>query len=74
MGLELLPERIREKYEVHEWRHAISILKTDFPEQWDDLLFVIIVGSLECLYKVSPLSDPLPRKLQTHFDHIIFVS
>lgn len=41
MGLELLPERIREKYDVYEWRHAVSILKTDFPEQWNDLISLL---------------------------------
>jgi len=41
MGLDLLPERIRTKYEVHEWRHATSILKTDFPEQWNDLISLL---------------------------------
>ena len=41
MSLELLPERIREKYEVHEWRHATSILKTDFPEEWNELISLL---------------------------------
>ncbi|MGE4457310.1 MAG: BglII/BstYI family type II restriction endonuclease [Arcobacteraceae bacterium] len=38
MGLDLFPQRILDKYEVYEWRHASSILKTDFPSQWDDLI------------------------------------
>ncbi|HDS1324161.1 hypothetical protein I5U42_09195 [Stenotrophomonas maltophilia] len=27
-----------EKYEIYEWRHASAILKTDFPEEWDQLI------------------------------------
>ena len=41
MGLDLLPNSIKEKYEVYEWRHATSILKTDFPEQWNDILSLL---------------------------------
>ena len=41
MSTELLPPDIRMKYEVKEWRHACSILKTDYPEQWDDIISVL---------------------------------
>jgi len=37
----LLPADIREAYQVEERHHACSILKTDFPEQWRDLLEVL---------------------------------
>ena len=33
MSKELLPEFVRDKYEVHEWKHACAILKEDFPEE-----------------------------------------
>jgi len=46
VGLELLPESITQKYEVHEWRHATSILKTDFPGQWNDLINLLNVFEL----------------------------
>jgi len=29
------------KFEIHQWRHAIAILKTDFPGQWRDLCSVL---------------------------------
>lgn len=29
---------IRENYEIHQWRHAVAILKSDFPEEWADIL------------------------------------
>jgi hypothetical protein len=41
MGTELLPEHIRELYEVHEWKHACAILQSDFPDEWNDLIAVL---------------------------------
>jgi hypothetical protein len=41
MGTELLPERIRDLYEVHEWKHACAILKNDFPNEWNDVISVL---------------------------------
>jgi hypothetical protein len=41
MGTELLPEFIREHYEVHEWKHACAILKHDFPGEWEDIVAVL---------------------------------
>lgn len=41
MSLELLPEFIRENYECHEWRHACSIMHSDFPEEWEQMVDVL---------------------------------
>lgn len=41
MGTDLLPQFIRENYEVHEWQHACAILKQDFPAEWDDIAKVL---------------------------------
>ena len=38
MGVELLPPLIREKYEIHEWKHACAILHNDFPNEWRDMI------------------------------------
>lgn len=38
MGIDLIPVKIKEKYEIHEWKHAIAILKNDFPNEWNDIL------------------------------------
>lgn len=38
MTLDLLPESIRKKYEIHEWKHACAILTSDFPEEWHDIV------------------------------------
>jgi Restriction endonuclease BglII. len=41
MALKDLPEGIRRKYRVHEWRHASAILAKDFPEEWSDIIQVL---------------------------------
>jgi Restriction endonuclease BglII len=37
VGTDLLPNFIREHYEVHEWKHACAILKSDFASEWQDI-------------------------------------
>jgi len=32
---------IRENYEIHEWKHSITILKGDFPAEWTDLINIL---------------------------------
>lgn len=41
LGEELLPDDIRDSYQVKERNHACSILKTDFPEEWRNLIAVL---------------------------------
>lgn len=41
MGIELLPKYILTNYEVHEWKHACAILKSDFPNEWSDILALL---------------------------------
>lgn len=38
MGIELLPKKIIENYEIHEWKHACAILANDFPNEWNDII------------------------------------
>jgi hypothetical protein len=38
MHCDELPVFVKENYEVHEWRHACAILRSDFPEEWQDLM------------------------------------
>ena len=37
MGIELLPQSIRDKYETREWKHASAILHDDFSGAWKDI-------------------------------------
>jgi Restriction endonuclease BglII len=41
MSTDLLPQYIRDKYEVYEWRHACAILKYDFPSEWADIVALL---------------------------------
>ncbi len=41
MSIELIPTDVREKWQVHEWKHACAILERDFQEEWEDLLQVL---------------------------------
>ncbi|OHE74937.1 MAG: restriction endonuclease [Verrucomicrobia bacterium GWF2_62_7] len=41
MGTEQLPEFIRDNYEIHEWRHALAILRHDFPKEYAEIVDVL---------------------------------
>ena len=41
MTLDLVPLNLRNMYEVLEWKHACAVLKSDFPEEWDDILKIL---------------------------------
>lgn len=38
MGIELLPNYILDNYEVHEWKHACAVLKSDFSNEWMEII------------------------------------
>lgn len=39
--IDQLPKFIRDHYEVHEWRHALAILRSDFPAEYEDIIDVL---------------------------------
>jgi hypothetical protein len=41
MATDTLPRFILENYEVHEWRHALAILRQDFPEEYAEIVDVL---------------------------------
>ena len=47
MSLDLLPPIVFAKYEVEETHHASSILHTDFPAEWADLLGLLTQFTLK---------------------------
>ena len=38
MGLDAIPQDLRNRYCFQDWNHAAAILAGDFPDQWADLL------------------------------------
>lgn len=38
MAISRFPQSIKERYELHEWRHASAVLENDFPSEWKDIL------------------------------------
>ena len=41
MALNDFPESICKNFEIHEWRHASAVLRTDFRNEWDDIVEVL---------------------------------
>jgi len=40
-GIENIPRKIRDLYEIHEWKHAVAVLSRDFPQEWNDILYAL---------------------------------
>ena len=41
------PEKLRHKYEFHQWKHACAILKSDFQSEWKDLVGMLEISGLK---------------------------
>ena len=70
MSIEVLSEFILNHYEVHEWKHAIAILQTDFPNEWNNILDLLTDFKL-CK---SWIIEPGGRKSQVSeaIDHFLY--
>lgn len=68
MPLDLLPISIRDKYEVHEWRHACAILKNDFPTEWNDIINVLENFQLKKsdILTRGKNKSPIANKIDSH--------
>ena len=42
MSINDIPLFIRDNYEIHEWRHASAVLYKDFPDEWDDIMSILM--------------------------------
>jgi len=69
MSLALFPPQILSDYETHEWRHAASVLKADFPQEWDDLLNVLTEFKLYRSEVETPGGgrSPIAMRIDGHF-------
>lgn len=45
---------VRENYELHDWRHAIAILSTDFTNEWTDIRAVLADFRLRRSHVLQP--------------------
>jgi hypothetical protein len=36
-----IPPFVRKNYAIAQWRHAIAIMKSDFPDEWNDVLDIL---------------------------------
>lgn len=72
MGIELLPDKIQELYEIIELRHACAILKQDFPSEWDDLKMVLKQFKLH-EYQITSgggSKSDVANKIDSHFERL----
>lgn len=54
MGIELIPEDVRNKYDTFEWKHAAAILAQDFPEEWQEIIAVLRSFTLKKSWILEP--------------------
>lgn len=67
--IDKVPLFIRQNYEIHQWRHAISILIGDFPAEWQDIVDVLTQFRLLRSDIATPGGgkSPIARKLDSGF-------
>jgi len=46
MAIDHFPEFIKQKYSIHEWKHASAILENDFSAEWQDIIGLLSNFSL----------------------------
>jgi hypothetical protein len=54
MAADPFPEFIRSNYEIKEWRHGLAILRHEFPNEWKDLIDVLVQFRLFKSYITEP--------------------
>lgn len=69
MGTEQLPKDIRDTYTIKEKHHACAILRTDFPDQWNDLIAVLREFTLKRSHIERPGGNksPIAKSLDALF-------
>lgn len=70
MGTELLPDFIRENYEVHEWKHACAILAGDFRNEWQDIIDVLTQFRLRRSW--ITVGGGAKSKVSAHIDQALY--
>lgn len=67
MGIDLLPDSIRDHYETYEWNHACAILANDYPSEWNDLIELLKAFKLKKSFIVAPggSKSPVAKELDS---------
>ena len=60
MSIENLPPELIDKYEVHEYRHAIAILNVDFPEEYNEVVEMLSAFTLKKSAIIAPGGRKIP--------------
>lgn len=70
-----VPPDILDRYEVHEWRHAATILRYAHPHEWSDILAVLRDFSMTRSDIVTPggRKSPIPTRIDSHFTRLGWV-
>ena len=65
MMLDVVPARLKQKYRFREWRHALAVLSSDFPDEWRDLLACLDQFVLRRSYILEPGRgrSPIPKAI-----------
>jgi len=66
-----LPQYILENYEVVEVRHAVAILKVDFPDEYKDIIDLLMGFELkkEDILTAGGRKSPIANKLDSFLEH-----
>lgn len=51
---QLLPQFIRHHYEIHNYRHAIAVMRYGYPNEWNDIIAVLTNFRLHETYITTP--------------------
>jgi hypothetical protein len=75
MGKNLLPKQILTNYEVYEYRHACSIIKYDFPNEWDEIIAILSNFKLNKsdILQAGGRKSPIAEKLDAQFYNLGWV-
>lgn len=67
-----IPPSIRDLYEIHEWRHAATILRYAHPQEWNDILTVLGAFSMSRADIATPggRKSPIPTRIDGHFTRL----
>jgi len=54
MPINEFPSYIQNNFELHEWKHATAILKSDFPREWNDIIDLLTNLKLKKSWILTP--------------------